>query len=159
MNGLKLLAMVISIALLISSLPGVVAELRCDSFVSNCKNPCDTTGECSSGTYSGLQRGCDNGDPSVSTSTYYPDAEAYLEQLGYCHSWIGSSYSSTDFTKRLGSGQCRYQAIRSTDNHYITHNDGPEPNPQPAYFCNGNPDLILPWGCVRNTIEGWHIAC
>jgi hypothetical protein len=64
-----------------------------------------------------------------------------------------------DFTKKLGSGQCRYQAIRSADNHYITHNDGPEPNPQPAYFCNGNPDLILPWGCVKDTIEEWHEVC
>lgn len=139
--------------------PGGMAELRCDYQVGSCQNPCDTTGNCGSGTYSGLQRGCDNGDSSISTSQYYSDAQAYLEGLGYCKSWYGSSYSDYDFTKKLGSGQCRYQAIRSTDNHYITFKDGPEPNSQPYYFCNGNPDLVSPFGCVKDSIEEWHTTC
>ncbi len=156
---MKFKKFIIYMLALLIFVPSGMAELRGDSLVGSCQGACDTTGDCGSGTYSGLQRGCDNGDPSISMSQYYNDAQAYLEGLGYCKSWYGASYSESEFTKKLGGGQCRYQAAKSTDNHYITYNDGPEPNPQPAYFCNGNPDLISPWGCVRDSIEEWHVAC
>ncbi len=87
------------------------------------------------------------------------DARAYLQSLGYCRSYYGY-YSDTDFTKRVdSSGRCRYHAIITPDNRAIVYRDGPEPNSQPAFMCNGNSDLWWPWGCERKTIETWHRAC
>lgn len=135
------------------------ATLRCDSKISGCKNQCCTTGKCSSGTYSGQICGCKNGDPRISTTSYKADARAYLIGLGYTKSWYGTGYSSNDYTYAIGSGQCRYQAIVSDNNHYVRYKDGPEPNPQPAFCGDGNPDLWNPLSCVRSTIEAWHAKC
>lgn len=134
-------------------------SLRCDNLITNCQRQCCTDGDCRSGTYDGQICGCKNGDPKIDTSAYHRDARAYLESLGYSRSWMGSSYSRDDYTLALGTGRCRYQAIVKSDNHYVRYIDGPEPNPQPRYCSNGNPDLWNPWSCVRRTIEEWHRKC
>ncbi|MEM4963933.1 MAG: hypothetical protein QXT13_07290 [Pyrobaculum sp.] len=142
----------------------------------DCKSDCTCQkccidGQCSSGRWSGTVCGCGEGDPQLSPAsnkcggTYYPVPRSYssvddfMRSLGYCRSWYGGSYSDTDYTKRVGKGYCRYQAIVDPNNFRVIYRDGPEPNPQPAYFCNGNPDLWWPWGCERNTIEEWHRVC
>jgi hypothetical protein len=79
--------------------------------------------------------------------------------LGYCKSYYNYGYSSYDYTYSINGG-CRYQTIRSADNHWITYRDGPEPNCQPWYCCNGNPDLGWPWAlCVVDTVRYWHDQC
>ncbi len=140
----------------------------------DCKSDCTcmkccVDGSCPDGRWSGTVCGCGEGDPALSQvrnkcggNDWAPpngNAESYLTGLGYCKSWYYTSYSDTDFTKRVGAGYCRYQAIISRDKKLITYRDGPEPNSQPVYFCNGNPDLWLPWGCVVDTIDRWHRAC
>ena len=142
-----------------SSASTAYASLNCDQLISSCVRQCCIDGECNDGTYSGQVCGCKNGDHRIDTSAYHEDARAYLTSLGYSRTWMESSYSNTDYTFALGSGQCRYQAIVSDDNHYVRYKDGPEPNPQPSYFSNGNPDLWNPLNCVRRAIENWHNEC
>jgi hypothetical protein len=146
---------------IVGTLLGVIsatASLSCNNLVSSCKSKCCTTGQCGSGTYSGQQCGCKNGDSSVST-TWKIDALKYIEGKGYCNTYTTSGYSIYDYTKKIGSGQCRYQAIVSDDYHYVRYLDGPEPSPQPKLCCNGNPDLLNPIGCIRYTIQAWHTTC
>ena len=139
--------------------PIAQGSLQCSIYPRTCLGRCETQGTCGSGTYNGSQTGCKNGDSRLSTSTYYADARATITDLGYTKSWYGSGYSNNDYTLAHGNPRCRYQVIVSDDNHHLTLNQGPEPNCQPAYCANGNPDLILPFGCVYDTIRAWHNAC
>jgi len=153
----------------------VTGGIDCGSYIERCTCYwCCTTGTCSSGPWSGTVCGCGSGDPAIPNAPNkctlgivgpwkVPNGNArdYLQQLGYCQSWYGSSYSNYDFTKRVdgATGRCRFQAIITYDNTAISLRDGPEPNPQPAYFCNGNVDLVSPVGCVVDTISKWHNTC
>jgi len=157
----KPLVYVLVICLILAlSVPFGIAELRCDDFVGSCTGECTTQGDCASGTYSGDQVGCDNGDSQINTSQYHSDAEDYLESdLDYTHSWRNTAYLPRDFTYSI-NGQCRYQAIISVDNHYVSFKDGPEPNCQPWFCDNGNPDLPWPWHwCVVDSVANWHYGC
>ena len=132
---------------------------------------CCVEGSCPSwfyGDWSGFVCGCIEGDSKLAPAPnkcggvlWCPilfDAETFLRILGYCNSWYGET-SEYDFTKAINNGKCRYQAIITIDKRCIRFRDDPEPNPQPAFFCNGNPDLWFPWGCVRDAIERWHVRC
>ncbi len=156
----RFLAILMGLAVISIGLEMVVADNNCALFVSSCQGLCYTTGQCTSGEYSGIQVGCDNGDSSVSTS-YKVNADSYLRNtMGYSQTWTGSAYDMYDYTKRVDwDGDCRWQARRSDDNHYVRFRDGPEPNPQPVPFGNSNLDLWNPQGCVRNTIYAWHGHC
>jgi hypothetical protein len=144
--------------------------IDCNDYLGTCTCAhCCIQGTCSSGPWSGTVCGCGTGDPALrnvrNKCTDLPpwpvpngDARLYLRSLGYCRSFY--AYSDTDFTKKVdSSGRCRYHALISSDYRAITYRDGPEPNPQPAFMCNGNSDLWWPLGCERNTIEAWHRAC
>jgi len=152
--------LVVEMAIMWMTANSVSATLDCGVYVDSCVRACTSTGQCGSGEYSGTQRGCDNGDPSVSTS-YKSNVDSYLRNTkGYSHTWIGAAYDEYDYTKRVDSdGDCRWQARRTTNNHYVNFRDGPEPNPQPVPFGNNNADLWNPWGCERYTIEAWHDKC
>jgi hypothetical protein len=164
------LALLAALAALLSAV-FALGGIDCSVYLGTCTcAQCCTQGTCSSGPWSGTVCGCGTGDPMLpnvrNKCIYLPpwpvpngDARGYLADLGYCRSYYGY-YSDTDFTKRVdSSGRCRYQAIISSDNRAIVYRDGPEPNPQPTFMCNGNSDLWWPWGCERNTIEAWHRAC
>jgi hypothetical protein len=167
-------AALVPLAALAALLAAVLAlgGIDCSVYLGTCTCAhCCTNGTCSSGPWSGTVCGCGTGDPELpnvdNKCTNLPpwpapngNARKWLEDRGYCRSFYGTSYSDTDFTKRAdSSGRCRYQAIITPDNKAIAYRDGPEPNPQPAFACNGNPDLWWPWGCERYTIEEWHRAC
>lgn len=152
--------MLVGMAMIGMMMTSVTATNNCAAYVSTCKTACTTTGQCGSGEYSGTQTGCKTGDSSVSTS-YQSDVDSYLKNTkGYSQTWTGSAYDNYDYTKRVDSdGDCRWQARRTTDNHYVYYRDGPEPNPQPVPFGNNNADLWNPWGCEKNTIQAWHAKC
>ena len=139
-------------------------DVRCDQLVSGCRSgpPCCTQGSCRPyrTVWYGSICGCDDGDPNVELNKDVGDAHNYLVSRGYCQTYTGSGYSQYDYTKGLAPwNRCRYHAIRNPNNRMIDYKDGPEPNPQPAYFCNGNADLTISWGCVYNTIYQWHYVC
>lgn len=154
-----ILVMLVGIAILGMTVSSVGATNNCGAYVSSCTKACTSNGQCGSGEYSGTQTGCKNGDPRVSTS-WMLDVDLYLKTKGYSQTWVESSYDKYDYTKRVDSdGDCRWQARRTLDNHYVYYKDGPEPNPQPRFFGNGNADLWNPFGCERNTIQAWHDKC
>jgi len=140
----------------------VFADIRCDQLVGSCQGTCITQGECPwywYGHYGGQIVGCDNGDSRININDWHSDARAYLESLGYTPSLFGYYYSDRDYTDSI-NGHCRWQAIVSADNHYVQFKDGPEPNPQPWFCSDGNPDLGWPWAtCVISTVQHWHDAC
>lgn len=139
-------------------------DVRCDQLVNGCRSgpPCCTQGSCPPyrNVWYGSICGCDDGDPNIPLNTNVGDAHQYLVARGYCQTYTGAGYSQTDYTKGLPTwNRCRYHAIRTENNLLIIYKDGPEPNPQPAYFCNGNADLTSSWSCVYNTIFQWHAVC
>lgn len=162
--------------LALTTITSVYAGIQCQDLQPggcSCSVCCIDDGSCPSwfyGDWNGKVCGCGEGDPNLAPVRNHcggaqlcfeseEKLQEYLESHGYCNSWYGSSYSAYDFTKALSGGKCRYQAIITPDKVCIMYRDGPEPNPQPAYCCNGNPDLWFPWGCVRDTIERWHNKC
>jgi len=149
---------IVIVGMLVSS---VSATNNCAAYVDFCDGYCSSIGQCESGEYSGLQTGCNNGEPTIEINVWVPDAHRYLVAHGYAKTaWIacfGTSYQY-DYTKRVDpDGDCRWEAVRDPYNHQVISKDGPEPNPQPVPWPNSNTDLWNPFGCEKNTIEAWHL--
>ncbi|CEG12214.1 hypothetical protein MSIBF_A2020036 [groundwater metagenome] len=158
-----ILVMAIGMVVVGMTASSVSATNNCAAYVGSCQGSCSTTGQCGSGEYSGLQTGCDNGESSITIDSYVYSAHTYLQNRGYSQTasivCFGTSYTY-DYTKRVDAdGDCRWEAVRSQDDHYVTSKDGPEPNPQPVLWPNNNADLWNPFGCEKNTIEAWHNGC
>jgi hypothetical protein len=146
--------------------------IDCSVYLGTCMCAhCCTNGTCSSGPWSGTVCRCGTGDPELpdvdNKCTYlppWPAPNGNARSTWRSAATAGRSTACLTLTPtsprgRTAAAGADTQAIITPDNKAIVYRDGPEPDPQPAFACNGSPDLWWPWGCERYAVEERHRAC